>query len=278
MRADDIAFVIALCKARAGLTVAADKPYLIESRLNPVARGEGLAGADALVVAARESGESRLSWRIVEAMAAGETAFFGDRTVFEGLRTRILPELIAARAGAPLKVWSAACSTGQEVYSLAMAATLLADSGLAGANAIELFGSDIASADLERAKEGLYTQSEVQRGLPIRLLIRFFQKQGDFWRIAPELRRRVRWRRVDLIASMENFGRFDVIFCRNVISAMDLEARATALGTLCGVLAPDGYLILGPDEGGAAREFGLEAAEELPGVYRFSPERRSVAA
>jgi chemotaxis protein methyltransferase CheR len=276
VRADDIAFVIALCRSRGGLKVSADKTYLIESRLNPIAREEGLAGAEALVVAARESDEARLSWRIVEAMAASETAFFRDRDVFAALRTRIVPELMAARAPGAVKIWSAACSTGQEVYSLAIMASELAQAG--GAGPIELFGSDISSADLERAKSGLYSQSEVQRGLPIRMLIRHFTKEDDMWRLAADLRRGVRWRRANLIAPMEGFGPFDIVLCRNVLGLMESEARGKVLANLRAAVAPDGYLILGLTEGEEAPTAGFSALADLPGVFRPDAERRAAAA
>ncbi len=278
MRTDDIAFVIALCRSRAGLKVSADKTYLIESRLGPIAREENLAGAEALVVAARESGEARLSWRIVEAMAASETAFFRDRAVFAALGARILPELAASRGATPLKLWSAACATGQEVYSLAILAAELETA--AKLPPIELYGSDISTAQLARAREGLYTQSEVQRGLPIRTLIRCFHKEADMWRIAADLRSRIRWRRVNLIASLDSVGVFDIILCRNALSAMESAAQARVLANLAPAIADDGYLILGPGEGelNGAHAAGLAAVDGLPGVWRPDRAGKSAAA
>ncbi|MHB8531020.1 MAG: CheR family methyltransferase [Caulobacteraceae bacterium] len=146
---------------------------------------------------------------------------------------------------------------------------------------VELFASDICSTDLERAQAGLYTQSEVQRGLPIALLIRHFQKHGDhrhgdMWRLTADIRRRVRWRRINLIGSLENVGRFDLILCRNVLSGMETETHGAVLASLARALAPDGYLILGQDEAVEAAGGPFEAVPGLAGAYR--PDRAHAAA
>ncbi|MGH6992637.1 MAG: CheR family methyltransferase [Caulobacteraceae bacterium] len=265
MTPEDVSFVIALCRSRAGLKVVPEKTYLIESRLAPIARGEGFVGAEPLLAAARESREPRLLWRIIEAMASSETSFFRDRDVFDHLRVDVIPDVARARTGGPVRVWSAACSTGQEVYSLAMIAKSLEEEK--GCR-LELSASDLSTADLERAQSGLYSQSEVQRGLPIGLLIRYFQKQNDMWRITSDIRSRVRWRRVNLVASLDRVGCFDVVLCRNVLSAMTAEAQRATLASLAHVVAADGYLVLGLGERAEALNDAFEPVGGLPAIYR----------
>ena len=184
MTPDDITLLVSLCRVRAGLRVAPDKTYLIESRLNPVARRERYASIGDMLAAVKARREDALAWTIVEAMAAGEGAFFADKGAFDLLKAQILPALARARGGRPLRIWSAACGAGQEVYSLAMMADAMAEAGVK----IELAASDLAERMLEKAQSGLYTQFEVQRGLPVRLLAANFEKEGDLWRIAARIR------------------------------------------------------------------------------------------
>ena len=190
MRADEVALVASMCRARAGLKVAADKVYLIESRLAPVARRQKFDSISAMLAAIRERREEPLIWDAVEAMAAGETSFLRDRAPFKLIGEEILAQLSKLRGGAPIRIWSAACATGQEIYSLAMIAGTVAE--VEPEVRVELAASDLSRHALERAQSGLYNQFEVQRGLPIRRLTAHFQKEGDQWRLSPEIRSRVR--------------------------------------------------------------------------------------
>jgi chemotaxis protein methyltransferase CheR len=274
--ADDIAYIAQLCRTRAGLRLAADKPYLIESRLAPVARREGLATVEALIATVRERREEPLIWGLVEALAAGESAFFRDRAPFATFRDELLAQLAPARAGQPVRVWSAACGTGQEIYSLALVVDELmrSDASLR----VELAASDLSRHALERAQAGLYTQFEAQRGLPIRLLAGHFEKDGDAWRIAARLRDRVKWRRINLIASLRGIGRFDIVFCRYVLGQMTEEAQRKVLEDLAYVLPPDGILVLGLDEAVAGLEGAFEPMPGRRGLFRRNPEFRAAAA
>src|SRR6185312_1558782 len=186
MTPTDIAQVVSLCRALAGLRVAPDKTYLMESRLAPVARREGYESISDLLAAVRARRDDPLVWAVVESMAAGESAFFRDRAPFQEFRDEIVPQLIRARGGAPIRVWSAACGAGQEIYSLAMLVGELAEAD--AALRIELAASDLSHLALERAQAGLYNQFEVQRGLPIRLLARHFEKEDEQWRLGAEVR------------------------------------------------------------------------------------------
>lgn len=237
---DDLAFLSALCLTRAGLRVDAEKSYLIESRLGPVARREGYASPASFIQALRE-GDDRLAWAAVEAMALPEMAFFRDRDVFHHLAHEVLPALVQARAGQPVRVWSTACGTGQEIYSLAM---LLADAPALGGR-IELYASDLSERSLEKAQAGLYSQFEVQRGLPARLLVRHFEKRGEAFQLSPRIRQMVRWRRVNLMDDLSPYGQFDLVLCRNLLVQLAAEAVAHVHGQLKGALAPGGRLLLG---------------------------------
>jgi chemotaxis protein methyltransferase CheR len=274
--AEEIAQIVALCRVRAGLKVAADKTYLIESRLAPVARREGYDSISELIAAIRDRREEPLIWATVEAMAGGETSFYRDRNPFREFREEIAPQLARARAGGPIKVWSAACATGQEVYSLAIAAGEMAEAD--PSLKIEFAASDLSRVALERAQSGLFNQFEVQRGLPIRQLARYFEKDGEQWRIAPEVRQRVRWRRINLIAGLRQIGRFDVVFCRYVLSHMTDEAQRKVIEDLTFILPEDGVLVLGLKEQVAGLGEAFQPVVGRPGLYRPNPEFRAAAA
>jgi len=254
-------FVAALCLARAGLKVDAEKSYLIESRLGPVARREGYISPEVFIEALREGADERLAWATVEAMALSESEFFRDRSVFSRLVDEVLPALVRARDGQPVRVWSTTCGTGQEIYSLAM---LLADApGLT--QHVELYASDLSERSLEKAQSGLYSQFEVQCGLPARLLVRHFEKRGDSFALAPRIRQMVRWRRVNLMDDLSRYGQFELVLCRNVLGQLGSEARGRVHSQLRGALAPGGRLLLGlKDEPGALApvipEIGLYSA------------------
>ena len=268
MKPDEINFVADMARAGAGLRIDREKVYLIESRLTPVARREGFGSIREMLLAARQKRDEKLMWAVVEALAAGETWFFRDRPQFDRFRDDILPALARGRpAGQAIRVWSAGCGSGQEPYSLAF---MVEDAGAAVlACGVDILGSDICERALEKAQAGLYSQVEVQRGLPIRMLVRHFEKREDLWEISPRVRAMVCWRRVNLHADFRALGRFEVIFCRQVLSVMDPDARAGALERLSQALTPGGYLVLGPEEtaGGLGEAFVAVSG----GLYRRNP-------
>jgi chemotaxis protein methyltransferase CheR len=238
----DSAFLSALCLARAGLRLDADKSYLIESRLGPVARREGFATPETLIQVLREGGDERLTWAAVEAMVLPETEFFRDRDVFHHLASEILPALTRGRGDQPVRVWSTACGTGQEIYSLAM---LLADAAPTLGGRIELYASDLSERSLEKAQAGIYSQFEVQRGLPARMLVRHFEKRGEAFQLSPRIRQMVRWRRVNLMDDLSAYGQFELVVCRNLLVQLAPEALDRVHGQLKSVLAPGGRMVLG---------------------------------
>lgn len=258
--AADRAFVAALCLNRAGLKVDPDKPYLIESRLAPVARREGYSSSHEFVTALRDRADDRQCWAAVEAMALAESEFFRDRRVFDALVQSVLPALAQARAGGVIRVWSAACGAGQEIYSLAM---LLADAPPLAAK-VELFASDLSERGLEKAQAGLYSQFEVQSGLPARTLVRHFEKRGEAFALSPRIRQMVRWRRANLLDDLSRVGQFELILCRNAIHQLAPDAQARVTASLAGALAPDGRLVVGLNETVGSR---LQPIAPELGVY-----------
>jgi chemotaxis protein methyltransferase CheR len=243
----DYDFLRNCLKQRSGLVLSADKQYLVESRLLPVARKAGFADLAALVDALKLGDDGALMNAVVEAMATNETFFFRDKIPFEHLRSIVMPALLAARhTSRTIRIWCAAASTGQEPYSLAMCLKQM-EREIAGWR-IEILASDLSGEVLEKARQGLYSQFEVQRGLPIQLLIRHFTQVGELWQIAPELRAMVKFRQLNLLTNFSGLGMFDLIFCRNVLIYFDQPTKIDVLDRLARVTASDGYLVLGAAE------------------------------
>ncbi len=243
MTSDDAELLTALARDEAGLRLRPDRLPLADAKLQPVARRLGEASVDALLARLRRGGEPEVKRATAEALAASDTSFFRDRPVFDRLFNEVLPQLAARRGGRPLRVWSAGCGTGQEIYSVALLAASRPD-----APALELFASDLSERALQKARAGLFSHFEVQRGLPIRLLLPHFEKTDDMWRASAKLRGMVRWAQVNLIGDLSRIGPFDVVLCRHVLGAFTAEAAQTTLDKLEGALAPDGCLVLGPQE------------------------------
>ena len=233
--------------ARSGLSIGPDKLYLLESRLAPVLATFGLIGLDALASRLAASPHGALANDVVEAMTINETLFFRDAKPFDHLRQTVLPALHARRSrGEMLRFWSAASSSGQEAYSLAM---LLAESRtLLGDRRIEIVGTDISRAQVARAEAGIYSHFEAQRGLPIQSLVRHFDRDQNNWRIKPALRAAVSFRHANLLDDLSGLGRFDVVFCRNVLIYFDAATKRAVLDRIARQLAPDGMLYLGGAE------------------------------
>ena len=269
----DYDFLRKFLKERSGLDLSVDKQYLVESRLMPLARKAGLAGLDELVAKIR-MGATALGADVVEAMTTNETFFFRDKIPFDHLREAVIPELMQARAGRKsLRIWCAAASTGQEPYSIAMC---LKEMGaqLAGWR-IEIIGTDISPQVLEKSKSGIYTQFEVQRGLPIQLLVKYFKQNGELWQIAPEIRSMIQYRPLNLLQDFSHMGKFDVIFCRNVLIYFDQDMKTNIFGRLSKTVEPDGFLALGAAETVVGLTDAFKPHADRRGLYRPSALRAS---
>ena len=253
------ASIAEVLKARSGLVIGPEKLYLLETRLAPILKCHGLRDLDAL--SARMRPGSPLERDVVDAMTTNESLFFRDTKPFEALRRAVLPKLHAARpAGAKLRIWSAAASTGQEAYSIAMVVADLA-AAMPGRQ-VEILGTDIAREPLERARKGLYTQFEIQRGLPMQMLVKHFGKEDGQWRVAQALRDMVSFKEWNLLSDLRALGRFDVVFCRNVLIYFDPPTKRRVLEALAKQMPADGVLFLG----GAETVLGLtEAFKSVPG-------------
>ncbi len=264
MSPGDFEFICRLVRRRSGIVVAIDKTYLVETRLSPLLRRRQLSSISEIVQRLR-AGDPALEKLVVEAMTTNETLFFRDRTPFEHFQNLILPSLMGSRPrGSTVRIWCAACSSGQEPYSIAM---LLDDLGLVGTGwNFQITGTDISEAMIERAREGIYTQFEVQRGLPVKLLIKFFAQDGQTWQIDKRLRDKVTFKSLNLLDDFSALGRFDVIFCRNVLIYFDDQTKTSLMNRLARALTPDGFLVLGSAESPYGLTESLARHQEEPNV------------
>ncbi|MBI1339044.1 chemotaxis protein CheR [bacterium] len=274
MNASDFDYICQLVYKRSGIVITQDKGYLIDSRLGPLARREGLPSIDDLVQVLRSRREERLMAQVVDAMTTNETFFFRDKTPFDHLKEEVLPKLSQARRGGRIRIWCAACSTGQEPYSIAM--MLDQSPAIASGTVVEIVATDISDRTLEKARSGLYTQFEVQRGLPIQMLMQYFTQADEQWRIAERLRSRVSFRKLNLLESFAALGKFDVVLCRNVLIYFDQPTKTDILNRVAAQLAPDGYLMLGAAETVIGVTTMFEASRERRGLY--TPSQKAVKA
>jgi chemotaxis protein methyltransferase CheR len=247
MTSPDFDFVRHLVRDRSAIVLEPGKEYLVESRLAPLVRQRHLESVSDLIALARTGTDQEIPTQIIDAMVTTESSFFRDRTPFESLRTTILPDLIQRRrAERRLSVWCAACSTGQEPYSFAI---LLREHfpELVNWN-VSVLATDISKPILDRAREGRFSQIEVNRGLPALLLVKYFRQHGSSWELVEDLRRSVEFRELNLAQSWPYLSRMDLVFLRNVMIYFDVQTKRTILGRLATVLRPDGYLLLGGAE------------------------------
>jgi chemotaxis protein methyltransferase CheR len=244
----------------------------IEMRLQPVSRREGFGAVSELIAAARIKSDGRLWAAIADHLVQSDTRFFRDRAQFNLMRTSLLPEALKRRGHERVRAWCAACSTGQEAYSLAMIVEEMRAEGLNPA--VELIATDLSDRLLDKARSGLYTQFEVQRGLPIRKLIGHFEKAGDLWRIADRMRAAVKFDQHNLMQHPGHLGQFDIILLAHTLNAFDAETRAGVLERVSDALAPDGVIMLGAGEALPAACEGLTLAD---GVVRRAGAKRAAA-
>ena len=255
-----------LLKNRSGLVIGPDKLYLLETRLAPILKQERLRDLPALAERLGGLGSDMLARQVVEAMTTNETFFFRDDKPFQHFRSHALPRLLASRpANAALRIWSAACSSGQEAYSIAMILTECRAS--LGNRRIEIIGTDLSRDQVTRAREGLYTQFEVQRGMPVQTLMRYFRKEAENWRLSDAIRAMVQFREWNLLTDLRPLGQFDVVFCRNVLIYFDAPTKGRVLETIAAQMPNDGLLYLGGAETvlGITDRFAPLASER--GVY-----------
>lgn len=266
MTPQDFDYLRQLLRQRSGLVLSAEKQYLAESRLLPVARKHGLAGLTELVAKLRSAAALPLTVDVVEAMTTNESFFFRDKVPFEHFRLTIMPALMAARAREKrIRIWCAACATGQEPYSLAMSLKGLG-AALAGWK-VDILATDLSNEVLARAKAGIYNHFEVQRGLPIQSLVKFFSQVDETWQIAPEIRAMVQFRPLNLLNDFSPLGHFDLVFCRNVLIYFDQPTKIDVLNRLARQIASDGFLILGAAETVVGLTDAFKPMHDKRGLY-----------
>ncbi len=270
-----------LLEARTGQQLTMSRRWRIETALSSLMRERGIVTLDELITILVMGKEPSLSQRVVEALLNNETYFFRDRTPFDNLSRTALPALAERRRDTRrIRIWSAGCSTGQEIYSLAM---LFAEDPVRWQGwTIDLLGSDVSETAVDRARAGLYTQFEAQRGLGVTQMIRWFSEGEDGWRVAETLRRNVRFQVHNILEMPPHPGQFDIVMCRNVLLYLSLEKKRAAFERLSSALAPDGWLMLGAGETVIGQTEKLVADRDWRGLYRHAgtgfEERRATRA
>ncbi|NUQ62005.1 MAG: protein-glutamate O-methyltransferase CheR [Pirellulales bacterium] len=270
----DILFVAQFVQELTGVVLDETKAYLVESRLSGLARTAGCASYQELCQKARSSGDRRLQDQVIDAITTHETLFFRDNSPFEALRQKVVPELVAAKARPParrkIRIWSAACSTGQEPYSIAMTLWDTIPDVLAWD--VNILGTDISDSAVTQASLGRFSSHEIQRGMNPAMLAKFFRQEAGGWKVKDELRSLVSFRRCNLLDSLGGLGPFDVIFCRNVAIYFSGETRRNLFLRLADHLTPDGYLFVGASE--SLSDLGPRFAPQYHGrTIHYRPNR-----
>ncbi|HLJ00358.1 MAG TPA: protein-glutamate O-methyltransferase CheR [Bradyrhizobium sp.] len=267
MTPSDYEYLRKLLKERSGLDLSADKQYLVESRLVPLARKVGLAGITDLVQKMKGGSSEALTAEVVEAMTTNETFFFRDKVPFDHLKDTMLPAILQARAARrTLRIWCAASSTGQEPYSIAMCLKELG-AAIAGWR-VEIVATDLSQGVLEKSKAGIFSQFEVQRGLPIQLLVKYFAQIGEMWQLNADIRSMVQHRQLNLLQDFSHLGTFDIIFCRNVLIYFDQDTKAGIFERLSKLIEADGFMVLGAAESVVGISDAFKPYPERRGLYR----------
>ncbi|MBU0726077.1 MAG: protein-glutamate O-methyltransferase [Alphaproteobacteria bacterium] len=261
MKPEDFTLLANLVRDQSGLVLTQEKIYLLESRLMPVARSFNLKTLEELVQIIRQRNDSQVVKAVVDAMTTNESLFFRDMKPFNQLKDLVLPRLMEKRQSTRrMRIWSAACSSGQEPYSIAM--MLKEETRLSAGWKFDILATDLSLAMVERAKSGVYSQFEVQRGLPINYLVKYFKQDGDKWRIDSALRENIQFKTYNLLHDLSPLGQFDIVFCRNVLIYFDQPTKAKVLEAISKRMAPDGILYLG----GAETVLGIsDRFQPMPG-------------
>ncbi|CAH1650813.1 Chemotaxis protein methyltransferase CheR [Hyphomicrobiales bacterium] len=263
----DYQFLSAFLLARSGMVLNSNGHYLAKSRLPAVCRRHGLSDPVEVIAILRGGSHPEIEAAVVEAMVIQETFFFRDKALFAQVHDTVLPRLMEARASSRhLRIWSAAASTGQEAYSIAMMLTVMARR-LDGWT-VDIVATDLSEVALERGRQGIYTHFEVQRGLPIQMLLKHFTQVDDLWQISADLRAMVRFTRVNLLDDLSGLGTFDLILCRNVLMYFDDRTKRDVLERVVAQLANDGKLVLGGVETPVGLTEVVVADAGLKGIYR----------
>lgn len=247
-----------------GLALQKEKEYLLENRLKTVLKKHNFETVDALMMAVVNDPRGPIGHDVVDSMSVTETSFFRDNMPFKLLVSTMLPEILSNRpASQPIRIWSAAASSGQEAYTIAMLCK--ENAGLFAGRRVEILATDISETVLAKAKSGIYSQFEIQRGLPTNLMLRYFEQVGEMWTIVPEIKSMVTFRKFNLMSPFAGMPKFDIVFCRNVLIYFDVATKANVFKKLHSVMADDAFLVLG----GAETTIGLSDDLQADGKHRI---------
>jgi chemotaxis protein methyltransferase CheR len=239
-------FVRRLVYRESAIVLMPGKEYLVEARLTPLARDAGIPGVSPFIAKLMKAPDRAAEARVVDALTTNETSWFRDSAPFEVFRTTVLPDLLTDRpVGQPIRIWSAACSTGQEPYTLSM---ILGETLAGTGRNADILATDLSDEALNRARAGRYNQLEINRGLPAPMLVKHFRREGTEWVIGDPVRSRVRFQKYNLTSPMPPSTGFDVVFLRNVLIYFDAETRRGVLRRVRAAMRPDGWLFLGAAE------------------------------
>lgn len=256
---------------KSGIALSSGKEYLVEGRLQSLVYSERFDDIHALVASMNGNPASDLGRKVVEALTTNETSFFRDRHPFETLKSSVMPDVLNdPQTGKQVHIWSAACSSGQEPYSLAM---LLADSfAWVTDREIKIIASDISEEMLEKCRSGLFTQFEISRGLPAHYLPRFLQRAESQWQMKAEIRERIDFRYLNLYENWAGLPRLDIVFIRNVLIYFDRDTKKSTLEKMTKVLRPGGYLFLGSGETPVGLEDRFQPTDfSTSACFKFAP-------
>ena len=276
MSAGDFEYFCNLIKDRSGIILSPEKAYLVENRLAPIARQHGHADVPALLRGIRSTRDEALLREVTDALTTNESFFFRDKKPFDIFRQTMLPYIQETRSSRRrLRIWCAACSSGQEPYSLAM---ILKEMGAAFDGwKIDIVATDISHEILQRAKDGVYSQFEVQRGLPAKLLVNYFEKSGDNWAVKADIRSMVDFRFFNLLDSPRALGTFDIVFCRNVLIYFDQMTKQKVLESIASVSEKDSFLILGAAETMIGLSNAFDRHASVQGLYQIQHSSEAAA-
>jgi chemotaxis protein methyltransferase CheR len=268
----DMQFLRDLVKKNSGIYLTEDKDYLLETRLLPLLRKLNLATLSDLVTRLKSHAEANVVADIVEAMTTNETSFFRDLRPFNVMRDGMFPDIMAKKGpGETIRILSAACSSGQEAYSIAM--MILENQTKWGTTKFSIQGVDIDNTILTKARDGLYTQFEVQRGLPIAMMLKYFTQEDERWRVKPEVKQMVTFSQGNLMEKSMSGGPFDIVLCRNVLIYFEEALKKQVIASLLMNLRPEGFFIIGASESGFGLNSDIQAFGDVSGIFRYQPKK-----
>ncbi len=268
----DMQFLRELVKKNSGIYLTEDKDYLLETRLLPLLRKLNLTTLGELVTKLKSNLDKNIVAEIVDAMTTNETSFFRDLRPFNVMRDVMFPEIIAKKKpGETIRILSAACSSGQEAYSIAL--MILENQTKWNGAKFSIHGVDIDNTILTKARDGLYTQFEVQRGLPITMMLKYFTQEDERWRMKPEVKQMVSFSQGNLMEKSISGGPFDIVLCRNVLIYFEEALKKQVIASLLMNLRPEGFFIIGASESGFGLNSDIQNFGEVSGIFRYQPKK-----